>query len=53
MISTVLHQALGWQPGPIDSEMLDDAVAAGIEEGDALDWKRDLPDEKGIAQSDV
>jgi hypothetical protein len=33
--------------------MLDEAVAAGIEESDALDRKRDLPDEKALAQSDV
>jgi hypothetical protein len=33
--------------------MLDEAVAAGIEESDALDWKRGLPDEKALAQSDA
>ena len=53
MTFTALHQRLGRQPGPIDSEMLDEAIAAGIEESDALDWKRDLPDEKTLAHSDV
>lgn len=53
MTFTALHQALGRQPGPIDSEMLDEAVTTGIEESDTLDWKRDLPDEKALAQSDV
>lgn len=53
MIFTALHQRLGRQPGPIDSEMLDEAIASGIEESESLDWKRDLPDEKVLAQSDL
>lgn len=53
MTFTALHQALGRQPGPIDSELLDEAVAAGVEESDALDWKSDLPVEKALAKSDV
>lgn len=53
MTFTALHHALGRQPGPIDSAMLDEAVAAGIDESDALDWKSDLPVEKALANSDV
>src|SRR4051794_23343899 len=52
MIFTALHQALGRQPGPIDSEMLDEAIAAGLEERDGLDWKRDLPAERDLTRSD-
>lgn len=50
---TPIHQALGAQPGPLTAEMLDEAIAAGIEESDQLDWKADLPPEKALSQSDV
>ncbi|MGL4744988.1 MAG: hypothetical protein ACRCXL_11450 [Dermatophilaceae bacterium] len=43
MTFTALHQALGRQPGPINSEMLDEAIENGVDEADGLDWKRDLP----------
>lgn len=33
--------------------MLDEAIAVGLEEGDAIDWKRDLPEDRALAQSDV
>lgn len=33
--------------------MLDEAIAAGIEESDQLDWKAELPQERALAQSDV
>ncbi len=52
VLFTALHQALGHQPGPVDSEMLDEAVDNGVEEADALDWKRELPAEKALAQCD-
>ncbi|MGL5861592.1 MAG: AlbA family DNA-binding domain-containing protein [Phycicoccus sp.] len=52
MTFTALHQALGRQPGPIDSEMLDEAIENGVDEAGGLDWKRDLPAEKALAQSD-
>lgn len=50
---TPLHQALGRQPGPIDDGMLDEAIEAGIEESDGLDWKAERPGEKDLARSDV
>lgn len=49
---TALHQALGLEPGPLTDQMLDEAVRSGVEEVDALDWKRALPAEKDLAQSD-
>lgn len=49
---TALHQALGRQPGPIDVEMLDEVLAAGVEESDGLDWKSELVPEKDLARSD-
>jgi hypothetical protein len=52
VLFTVLHHALGRQPGPIDSEILDDAVDNGVEEADNLDWKRDVPPENALAHSD-
>lgn len=52
MTFTALHQALGRQPGPIDVEMLDEAVGVGVEESDGLDWKRELIPEKDLAKSD-
>lgn len=53
MVFTALHQALGAQPGPITSELLDDAIAASIAETDQLDWKSQLPSEGTLAQSDL
>jgi hypothetical protein len=49
---TPLHRALGLLPGPLTSEMLDAAVAAGITETDDLDWKSQLPPAKGLSQTD-
>lgn len=50
---TPLHRELGEQPGPLTDAMLDSAVAHGLPEADDLDWKRDLPPEKSLAQSDT
>lgn len=49
---TALHQATGREPGPITEDLLEEAVAAGVEESDALDWKRELPGEKSLRDSD-
>lgn len=38
-----LHARLGYARGPLSSEMIDEAVGAGIREGRDLDWKRQLP----------
>jgi hypothetical protein len=53
MIFTPLHQAIGAAPGPITSDMLDELIAQGIEESDDVDFKREIPPEKALAQSDV
>lgn len=52
MSFTGLHRALGLGPGPLTSEMVDQAVAAGAVETDDLDWKSQLPPEKGLNQTD-
>lgn len=52
MEHSALHRALGLERSPFTSEMLDDAIAQGIEEGDLLDWKQELPPEKALAASD-
>lgn len=52
MLQTPLHYALGEPPGPLTEQMIDDAVAQGIEESDALDWKKALPPQKEFRDSD-
>jgi Putative DNA-binding domain len=52
MVFTPLHRALGLEPGPLTDEVLDAAVAAGVREGDELDWKSELPPAKGLSQTD-
>lgn len=52
MTFTALHRALGLPPGPLTSEMLDQAVTAGVVETDDLDWKLKLPPARGAAQTD-
>lgn len=49
---TALHRALGRGPGPLTDELLDSAVAAGATESDDLDWKSELPPQKGLPQTD-
>lgn len=53
MLFTALHRELGLQPGPLTNEMLDQAIAAGVAETDDLDWKKSLPDAKGLPNSEV
>jgi hypothetical protein len=50
---TALHRLLGRLPGPLSDEMLDEAIAQGIAETDDLDWKKQPPAEKDLAQSDI
>ncbi len=52
MTFTALHRVLGRSPGPITDELLDAAVAAGVTESDDLDWKSQLPPQKGLPQTD-
>lgn len=52
MSFTELHRALGVAPGPITDELLNNAVAAGVVETDALDWKSELPPPKELRQTD-
>lgn len=49
---TSLHRLLGLEPGPLTSEMVDDAVSQGIAECVDLDWKAALPQQKELANSD-
>lgn len=49
---TALHRLLNRAPGTIDDALLDAAVAAQLEESDDLDWKRQLPERKGLADPD-
>lgn len=53
MLFTALHQALGTDPGPVTSELLDDAVDHGVGEADGLDWKSAAPSERDLAKSDL
>ncbi|QYG11380.1 helix-turn-helix domain-containing protein [Microbacterium sp. PAMC22086] len=53
MLHTSLHRALGENPGDLTDQMIDDAVAQGIEEADDLDWKKTLPAEKDFRDSDI
>ncbi len=52
MSFTALHRVLGRGPGPLTDELLDSAVAAGATESDDLDWKSELPPQKGLPQTD-
>jgi len=52
MVFTALHRALGLAPTPLSDDLLDAAVAAGVVETSDLDWKSELPPEKGLPQTD-
>lgn len=52
MVFTAIHRALGVAPGPLTSDLLDAAVAAGVAETDDLDWKSELPPAKGASSTD-
>ena len=53
MTFTPLHQAVGAQPGPITSDMIDELISQAVEEGDDLDFKKTVPRQKDLAQSDL
>lgn len=53
VLFTALHQALGTDPGPVTSQLLDDAVDQGVSEADGLDWKSEAPSERDLARSDL
>lgn len=53
MLHTPLHRALGVGPGPITDQMIDDAVAQRIQESEELDWKSQLPNQKGFRENDI
>lgn len=52
MSFTALHRALGFGPGPLTDEILNAAVDAGVTETNDLDWKAELPPQKGLPQTD-
>lgn len=52
MLFTALHRLLGRDPGPITDELINAAVEAGLAETDDLDWKSELPPQKGLPQTD-
>jgi hypothetical protein len=49
---SALHRALGVPPGPLTDQMLDDAIAVGLNESDDLDWKASPPPASGLANTD-
>ncbi|WP_205327651.1 helix-turn-helix domain-containing protein [Glycomyces sp. YM15] len=49
---TALHRLLNRPPGPIDDDLLRDAVTEQLAETDDLDWKRQLPERKGLGAPD-
>jgi hypothetical protein len=49
---TVLHRLLNRPPGPVDDELLSQAIEARLEETDDLDWKRQLPERKGLGDAE-
>lgn len=52
MSFAALHRVLGVGPGPVTDELIDAAVTAGAAESDDLDWKSELPPQKGLPQTD-
>ncbi|MCD0445841.1 ATP-binding protein [Glycomyces sp. A-F 0318] len=49
---TALHRLLNRPPGPIDDDLLNAAIEARLGETDDLDWKRQLPERKGLGDAD-
>lgn len=49
---TALHKALGLPPGPLTSDMLDQAIEQGVRETDDLDWKAKLPESGSLSAGD-
>lgn len=52
MTFTALHRAVGAEPGPVTNDLLDEAVAQGVQEATDLDWKTELPQSKDLRGSD-
>ncbi|MBA8806348.1 AlbA family DNA-binding domain-containing protein [Promicromonospora sukumoe] len=52
MTFSALHKYLGHKPGPVTGELVATAVAEHLVETSDLDWKRELPPEKGASGSD-
>lgn len=52
MTFTALHRTLGLPPSPLNDEILEAAVAAGVVEAADLDWKSRLPAAKGLANGE-
>lgn len=52
MSFTALHRVLGVGPSPVTDELLSAAVTLGATESDDLDWKSELPPQKGLPQTD-
>lgn len=52
MSFNALHRVLGVGPSPVTDELLSAAVTAGATESDDLDWKSELPPQKGLPQTD-
>lgn len=53
MTFTPLHRVLGLQPSDLTDEILDAAIAAGVQETGDIDWKSEFPASRGITQGDV
>lgn len=49
---TALHRVLGRPPGPLMSDMIDEAIAIGASETTDLDFKAALPPSSGLASTD-
>ncbi|GAA3717303.1 hypothetical protein GCM10022399_37400 [Terrabacter ginsenosidimutans] len=52
MLFTPIHRALGLAPSPLTDEIVEAAVAAGVAETQDLDWKKQLPPEQNLHQTD-
>lgn len=49
---SALHKYLGHKPGPLSGELVARAVEEHLVETGDLDWKRELPPERGASSSD-
>ena len=49
---TALHRVLGYSPGPLTDNMLDEAIEQGIAESADLDWKREVYEQRSLRDSD-
>lgn len=53
MLYTPLHRLLGVGPGPITDAMIDATIAQKLEEGQELDFKTRLPEQKAMRSDDI